>query len=205
MVAEGVASLLRQHPGLVVARTFPTVAAALAEAEALRLADLALVDFHLGESDAGEAVRELRRRHPALPCIWLTGAVTDSSLWSIEEQHFEAFVHKDDPSECLLEAIQAVRNGLTFQSPTAKRLLGELRRADLSVPKILSEREQEVLALVGRGLDNAEIGATLGLSTSTAQTHRRNIMGKLGLRTSVALQAYAQQSGFVERTVRRSA
>ena len=58
--------------------------------------------------------------------------------------------------------------------------------------------QPRTLALVGQGLTNEDIAAVLSLSASTVQTHRRNIMGKLGLHTSLALQAYAQQGGFAD-------
>lgn len=196
LVAEGIVAVLRQAEGMEIAKVYPSASAALADEALLRGVDIALVDFHLGSKDEEKRLRELRERFPGIRWIWLSGAVTTASLLQIEEMHFQGFVHKDDPSSHLLEAVLAVTAGRNYRSPTARALLDDLARAPLSVPKILSAREQEILALVGEGLTNEDIAAILSLSASTVQTHRRNIMGKLGVHTSSALQAYSQQSGF---------
>lgn len=196
LVAEGIAAVLRGADGLEIAKVFPSASAALAEEALLRGVDLALVDFHLGSKEEEKRLRELRERFPAIRWIWLSGAVTTASLLQIDDMRFDGFVHKDDPASHLLEAITSAMDGRIYQSPTARTLLAELARSPFSVSKILSAREQEILALVGQGLTNEDIAAILSLSASTVQTHRRNIMGKLGVHTSSALQAYAQQGGF---------
>ncbi len=198
LVAEGIVAVLHQIAGVELAKVFPSASAALAETAFLRDVDLALVDFHLGKREEEKRLRELRECFPSIRWIWLSGAVSTASLLQIDALRFHGFVHKDDSSTHLREAVIAVMNGRAYQSPTARSLLEEVSRSPLSVPKILSTREQEILALVGQGLTNEDIAAILSLSASTVQTHRRNIMGKLGLHTSVALQAYAQQGGFAD-------
>lgn len=196
LVAEGIVAVLRQAEGLEVAKVFPSASAALAEEPLLRGVDVVLVDFHLGSKDEEKLLRQLRDRLSTTRWIWLSGAVTTASLLQIDEMRFHGFVHKDDPSSHLLDAVFAAMDGGIYKSPTARALLEKLAHAPVCVPKILSPREQEVLALVGEGMTNEDIGAILGLSAATVQTHRRNIMGKLGVHTSGALQAYAQQGGF---------
>lgn len=201
LVAEGIVAVLRQIAGLEMTKVFPSASAALLDETALRGADLALVDFHLGSKEEEKRLGELPARFPSVRWIWLTGAVSTASLLRIDALRFHGFVHKDDSSTHLLDAVLAVTSGRSYQSPTARELLREIAHSPLSVPKILSARELEILALVGQGLANEDIAAVLRLSASTVQTHRRNIMGKLGLHTSVALQAYAQQGGFAETSV----
>jgi len=198
LVAEGIAAVLRQIAGMELKKVFPSASAALADEAALRDVDLALVDFHLGSREEEKRLGELPGRFPSIRWIWLTGAVSTASLLRIDALRFHGFVHKDDSSTHLLDAVLSVMSGRVYQSPTARALLKEVAHSPLSVPKILSAREQEILALVGQGLANEDIAAILSLSASTVQTHRRNIMGKLGLHTSVALQAYAQQGGFAD-------
>ncbi len=196
LVAEGIVAVLRKIPGFEMLRVFPSASAALAEEAVLRQADLALVDFHLGAKDEEKRLRELRERMPELRWIWLSGAVSTASLLQIDELRFHGFVHKDDPATHLREAVSAVMKGGVYRSPTALNLLAELTVAPRSPHKLLTAREQEILALFGQGLTNEEIAAILSLGPTTVQTHRRNIMGKLGIHTSLALQAYAQQQGF---------
>lgn len=197
LVAEGIASILRQIPGLVVLRAFSSASAALQDEQTVRSADLALIDFHLGAREEEKHLREFHDRFGHLRFVWLSGAVSAASLIQIDTLRFHGFVHKDDPSPHLVEAVRTVMSGRVYHSPTAQRLLREVARSPLSIPKILSPREQEILGLIGEGRTNEEIAARVALSPATVQTHRRNIMGKLGLRTSVALQAYAQQNGFI--------
>ena len=196
LVAEGIVAVLRQIAGLEVLRVFPSASAALAQAPILHGADLALVDFHLGAREEEKRLRELRAELPELRWIWLSGAVSTASLLQIEELRFHGFVHKDDPATHLRDAVLTVSKGGVYRSPTAQNLLAGLSNAPNSPQKLLSSREQEILTLVGQGLTNEEIAAILSLSVTTVQTHRRNIMGKLDLHTSLALQAYAQQQGF---------
>ena len=198
LVAEGIVAVLRQIAGVELVKVFPSASAALAETVFLRDVDLALVDFHLGKKEEEKRLRDLRECFPSIRWIWLSGAVSTASLLQIDALHFHGFVHKDDSSTHLRDAVVAVMKGHAYQSPTARALLEEVSRSPLSIPKILSTREQEILTLIGQGLTNEDIAAILSLSASTVQTHRRNIMGKLGLHTSVALQAYAQQSGFAD-------
>lgn len=197
LVADGIVAVLRQMSGVEVVKVFDTASAALGDEMTLKAVDLALVDFHLGSREEETRLRELRKLHPRLRFIWLSGAVSTASLLQIESIRFHGFVHKDDPSHHLLTAVSEIMAGRVYHSPTARELLHRLSDAPVSVPKMLSEREQQILTLIGAGLDNEQVAEKLGLSASTVQTHRRNIMGKLGLRTSVALQAYALKGGFV--------
>lgn len=200
IVAQGVAAMLRNFPGVRVDALFASVSAALAATEVLRTLDLLLVDYHLSEVEETRRLVELRERFPALPCVWLSGAVSTAALLQIQSLGFRGFVHKDDEADELRAAIAAVAEGRIYESPTARRLLREVRTESL-LPKVLSAREQEVLACIGAGDSNETIAGRLGLSPTTVQTHRRNIMGKLNLRTSVALQVYAQQNGYVAGAV----
>ena len=196
LVAAGIAAVLRQAEDLEVVKVFPSASAALAEESLLRGVDIALADFHLGSKEEEKLLRQLRERFPAVRWIWLSGAVTAASLLQIDEMGFDGFVHKDDPASHLIDAVFAAMEGRVYQSPTARALLEEFAHSPLSVPKILSPREQEILAFVGEGLTNEDISVILCISATTVQTHRRNIMGKLGVHTSGALQASAQHGGF---------
>ena len=196
LVAAGIAAVLRQADGLDVVKVCPSASAALAEEALLRGVDIALADFHLGSKEEETLLRQLRERFPAIRWIWLSGAATAASLLQIDQMGFDGFVHKDDPPSHLIDAVFAAMEGRVYQSPTARALLEEFAHSPVSVSKILSPREQEILAFFGEGLTNEDIAVILCLSATTVQTHRRNIMAKLGVHTSGALQAYAQQGGF---------
>jgi DNA-binding NarL/FixJ family response regulator len=86
--------------------------------------------------------------------------------------------------------------GGAFFSPRFVERQRELTKTPGTFEKTLSPREQELLRYLGAGFTDAEIAATLGLSASTAQTHRRNVMEKLDLHTAKDLLSYALKSGF---------
>jgi DNA-binding NarL/FixJ family response regulator len=113
------------------------------------------------------------------------------------------FLVKDTEPVELIRAVRVVAAGEALLSPgVTRRLLervaGALKEApDASQLGVLTEREQEVLGLVGRGLTNEEIGRTLFLSPLTAKTHVSRIMAKLAARDRVQLVVIAYESGLV--------
>ena len=98
--------------------------------------------------------------------------------------------------ETLTEAIRKVSEGGTYYSESVLKVRDELLHEPLAFQKILSTREQEVLALIGGCYSDQEIGNLIGLSPSTVQTHRKNIMGKVGVHSTPELIRYALEKGF---------
>lgn len=98
--------------------------------------------------------------------------------------------------ETLTEAIQKVSMGGTYFSPSIMRVRDQLLNEPLAFQKILSPREQEIIALIGGCYSDQEIGNLVGLSPSTVQTHRKNIMGKVGVHSTPELIRYALDKGF---------
>ncbi len=98
--------------------------------------------------------------------------------------------------ETLTEAIRKVSTGGTFYSETILRVRERLMHEPMAFQKILSAREQEILALIGGCYSDQEIGNLVGLSPSTVQTHRKNIMSKVGVHSTPELIRYAIEKGF---------
>ena len=98
--------------------------------------------------------------------------------------------------ETLTDAIRKVAEGGTYYSESVLKVREELLHEPLAFQKILSTREQEVLALIGGCYSDQEIGNLIGLSPSTVQTHRKNIMGKVGVHSTPELIRYALEKGF---------
>lgn len=197
LVAESVALLITQSVGAKVGGVYASLVELMGDHTALAEADILLIDLELEDGHPSiAALRELRKAYPNVRCIWLSGAVTDAALQLIMDARLEGFVHKDDPAEHLSTAVRSVLNGNPYMSPKARALIEAQRRDTVSLSRILSDRELQVMELIAQGLTNDEISAVLRISANTAQTHRRNIMGKLGIGTTVALQVYAQKKGF---------
>ena len=110
------------------------------------------------------------------------------------------YLPKDAPSSELILAVRTVMQNQTYVSPAVAETVVAGVRASLPppTPKALSTREREVLQLLAEGKTSKDIAATLHLALATVETHRRQIMTKLELRTIAALTKYAIREGLTE-------
>jgi DNA-binding NarL/FixJ family response regulator len=136
----------------------------------------------------------------------LTTYETESYVFDALQAGASGFLLKDAGPAELLHAIRVVAAGDALLAPRiTRRLIGQVTatrtaaRAAEDRLAILTQREREVLTLVGRGLSNEEIGAELFLSPATARTHVSHAMGKLGARDRAQLVVIAYETGLVGR------
>ena len=135
------------------------------------------------------------------------------TTFDLDEYVYEAlragaggFLLKDAPPEQLAEAVRTVAAGEALLAPAVTKRLVERfvsrpsasGRRPPSVCNALTEREHEVLALVARGLSNAELARELFLSEATVKTHVSRVLAKLGLRDRVQAVVFAYEEGLVE-------
>jgi DNA-binding NarL/FixJ family response regulator len=97
----------------------------------------------------------------------------------------------------LRRAFEALENWRTYYSERVERSFRELIKEPTAFYKTLSPREEQLVKLFGKGLTNGEIAEQLGLSEATVQGHRRNVMAKVGVRSTPDLIIWAIQNGFV--------
>lgn len=166
--------------------------------------DLVVMDIRMPDLDGIEATRLIAADEElaGVRVLVLTTYDTDENIVEALRAGASGFLVKDTRPAELLDAIRTVAAGeaLLSPGPTARLIERFLRSPTTPVtggPECLSEREREVLALVARGLNNTEIGETLGLSPLTAKTHVSRIMGKLGARDRAQLVIVAYESGMV--------
>ena len=159
--------------------------------------DVVLLDLNLPDANGIDLARELPALAPQARILAVSGEITPYILHQALEARIHGFVDKDSDPKVLREAIETVHRGEPFFSDfvteTSRRQLG----ASDSFVKVLSQTEVSLMPLFGQGLHNDVIARQRGLSAATVQTHRRNIMSKLGLHSSIDLMNYAIKSGFV--------
>ncbi len=168
--------------------------------------DVAVVDIRMPVMDGLEATRRIAA-DAELQCT----RVLILTTFEIDEYVFEAlragasgFLLKDEEPAELLRAIRVIAAGESLLSPSVTRRLVETFAArpaavtpNLGLLEGLTEREREVVALVGAGLDNDQIAKRLTMSPATARTHVSRAMGKLGARDRAQLVVFAYETGLV--------
>jgi DNA-binding NarL/FixJ family response regulator len=169
-------------------------------------ADVVLMDVRMPRMDGVEATRVLAARDGAPRVIVLTTFDLDEYAFAAIKAGAAAFLLKDAAPPELLNAIRSVHAGDAVVAPsTTRRLLEHFARAlpDLSAPVAdgrldgLTDREREVLALVGRGRSNQEIAADLVVAEATVKTHVGRLLAKTGSRDRVQLVVLAYETGVV--------
>jgi len=184
----------------------------IAEAEdgrtALRLArelkpDLIIMDIGMAELNGMEATRQIRAEAPRVKVIALSMHSDVRFVSEMLKAGASGYLLKDSAFEELARAIKVVRAGGTYLSPgisgvVIKDYVGRLGEARPEASATLTPREREVLQLVAEGHSTKEIAAKLGVSLKTVDTHRQQIMGKLGLRSVAELTKHAVREGLTE-------
>lgn len=204
LIRAGFRALLDAEPDMTV------VAEAGTGRDAVRLAvreapDVILMDIRMPDGDGLAATRRILA-DPALPntrIIILTTFELDEYIAEAVRAGAAGFLVKDTEPEELIRAVRVVHDGDALLSPSVTRrimaqLAAQSRAASKAVPLgQITEREREVLALVGEGLNNAEIAERLFITPLTAKTHVSRIMTKLLLRDRSQLVVLAYESGLV--------
>ncbi|MCP4958007.1 MAG: response regulator transcription factor [Actinomycetia bacterium] len=167
--------------------------------------DVVLMDIQMPEGDGIEATGQiLERRDCATRVIVVTTFELDRYVFESLRAGASGYLLKRSRPAELTEAIRIVAGGEALLSPSVTRRLVEEFAAQPAPPpeaqdrlEMLTDRETEVLVCVARGLSNAEIAEAMHISESTAKTHLKRVLMKLGLRDRVGAVVYAYEAGVV--------
>lgn len=205
LVRTGLEMILNSVDGISV------VGAAADGAEAVRLArelspDVCLFDIRMPGLDGIEATRQLAGPEVAepMPIVVITTFDLDEYVFGALKAGARGFLLKDAGPELLVQALQAAARGDALIAPgITGRLLKEFASAKSNTPRPqavepLTEREEEVLRTVARGLTNIEIAAELYVSLSTVKSHLASLMTKIGARNRVEVAIWAYETGRIE-------
>ena len=201
LVRSGLRRILRRRDGIEVVGECDD-GDAVPEAVARWRPDVVVMDLRMRRVDGITATRELLAAADAPPVLVLTTFDDDELLSGALRAGAAGFLLKDSPAEDLVRAVRAVAAGGALLDPTVTgRVLSAYRCAPMTpvggVVEELTARETDVLRLVGRGLSNAEIAASLFISEVTVKSHIGRIFAKLDLRDRAAAIVYAFDRGLV--------
>ncbi|GAA1995342.1 response regulator transcription factor [Catenulispora subtropica] len=209
LIRTGLRVLINDAPDIVV------VGEAGTGAEAVKLVaehrpDIAVMDIRMPEMDGIEATRRITDATDATRVVMLTTFDDDEYVYSALRAGASGFLVKDMALDSILDAVRVVASGDALIAPSVtRRLIAEFavrpeparaRGVDDSLLGGVTEREREVLTLVGRGMSNSEIAEELFISAATAKAHVARLFTKLGARDRVQLVITAFEAGLVTTT-----
>ena len=199
LVRAGVRRILEAEGDIEVVAEVADGAAALESLGRLE-ADVLVLDLSMPGMDGFELIRRARAKHRELKLVVLSMHTSPEYISRAVESGADGYLFKDSAVADLVSAIQAVRENRVFYGAEVQRHLAALVRGRDATPHptdVLSAREIEVLRLVALGLSTKEIAGRLEISTRTVETHRGNLMRKLGVHSVALLTQLAMREGLI--------
>jgi len=202
MYVEGLALLLKKQQDIDVAGTASNGATLLEKLPELEV-DILLLDVHLPDINEEDLLKKIRAIKPSQKIIYLTLMRGTRYIHKLVRHNIQGYILKSAPFEELLGSIQEVYKGGTYFSKEIDILSENDFRSTLTleekkVTEILSKREVEILVLICKEFSNAAIAERLFLSISTIETHRKNIIAKLGVNNTVGLVRFALKNKLID-------
>jgi len=197
LVRRGIRGLLRARRGWTVVGEARNGREAVEKANKLK-PDVAIVDISMPDLDGLQATRQIREVVPTTEVVVLTMHESDQMVRRVLDAGALGYVLKSDLATHLVKAVKNVSAGKLFLTPKVSDIVlkGFLTTGNQSDPTGHSParpnpREVEIIRLLAEGKANKEIAAKLGITIRTVETHRANIMLKLGLHSLAELIHYA--------------
>jgi DNA-binding NarL/FixJ family response regulator len=189
MVIEGIHSLLQQQKEIAWMGHAMNADSCLGFLQQQQ-PDVILMDINLPDKSGIDLCKEVKARYPAVHIVGLSSFNQQSFIQKMLDNGASGYVLKNATREELMEAIESVMNGERFLSVEAAQTIQ--KNEDSKIP-VITRREKEVLILIAEGLTNAEIGEKLFISTTTVDSHRKNLLSKFEVKNTASLIRMAAQ------------
>ena len=167
-------------------------------------ADILLLDVYLPDMPEEEIVQQIRSSYPDLRIVYLTLLRGTRYVHKLAKYNIQGYILKNASLDELLTALRSVHDGGRYFSKDiyigdrAEDFRNSITIEDRQIDEILSRRELEVLRLICKEYSNAEIAEKLFLSVSTVETHRKNLIAKLGVNNTVGLVKFALRNNLTD-------
>ena len=199
IVRQGLKQIVSEFPGMTVAGEAASGEEALALARKLRF-DVAIVDITMPGRGGLEILKDLKEVRPSAKIVILSMHPEEQYAIRCLRDGASAYITKGNATEELIHAIQAVAAGKRYITPlVAEKLVSYIGRDAERLPhENLSNRELQVLILLGSGKTVTDISRELSLSAKTISTYRARVLEKMNMDTNALLIRYVIQHGLVE-------
>jgi DNA-binding NarL/FixJ family response regulator len=159
--------------------------------------DIVILDINLGGRGGMEVLKEIKADFPRLPVLMLSMYPEEQFALRVLRAGANGYLNKNLATKVLIEAIrQVLTNGQYISAKVAEQLVNAVKQPDgQPLHATLSDREDQVLRLIGSGQTVGEIAKQLNLSVKTVSTYRAIVLRKLGLENNAQLMRYAQEHG----------
>lgn len=201
VVREGLRALLETEPDFSIVGEAADGLATVDLVERLK-PDVLVTDLMMPALSGLEVARQVALRSPTTRVVILSMYANEPYVLEALRNGAAGYVLKDSTGADLVQAVRQVLTGDRYLSPplSARAIEAYVQKAEagsLDIYETLTTREREILHLAAQGCSNAEVATRLSISPRTAETHRANMMRKLGLRTQVDLVRYALRRGIL--------
>ncbi|WP_276485278.1 response regulator transcription factor [Paraflavitalea pollutisoli] len=200
---EGLTLLLNKQDGIQVVGSAMTGESLLRQLPDLDI-DVLLLDVHLPDIEEEDLLKKLRALKPQLKILYLTIMRGTRYIHKLVKYDVQGYLLKNSSIDELKTALRSIADGQKYFSKEINILDTEqdfrhtITIEDKKVDEILSRREIEILTLICKEYSNSEIAEKLFLSVSTVETHRKNLIAKLGVNNTVGLVKFALKNKLID-------
>ncbi len=190
MVVEGIRSILQLNKNIEWLGHAMNAASCMAFLHSQE-PDVLLLDINLPDKSGIDLCKEIKAKYPDIQILGLSSFNQQSYIQKMMQNGASGYVLKNASIEEIVKAIEAAMNGDIFLSDQASLTMAENK--DALIP-IITRREKEVLLMIAKGLTNKEIADKLFISTTTVDTHRKNLLAKFQVKNTASLISLATQT-----------